>query len=50
MGPQVEEQIQVGHGEAMELQRSVSSSGLSKDTVGGDRKRPKSQLRLERKN
>lgn len=49
-GPQVEGQTQVGHREAMELQRNVSSSGLSKDTAGGDRKRPKSQLWLEKKN
>lgn len=39
MGPQVEEQTQVGHGEARELQRSVSSSGLSR-----------SQFWLEKKN
>jgi hypothetical protein len=34
-GPRVEELTQVGHGEAMELQRGVSNSGLSKDTAGG---------------
>lgn len=50
MGPQAEEQTQVGHGEVMELQRRTSSSGLSKDTVGGDRNQPKSQLWLEKKN
>lgn len=49
MGPQVEEQTQVGHEKAMELQRSFSSPGLSKDTAGGDRidPSPSSDLRTK---